>query len=361
MDEFDVIVIGGGPAGCYAALTAAAKGCRVAVFEEHAAIGWPRHDPGWLMYCDFSKSLIESVGKSVPTSAIDEYRVCSAESGELIEKSPLAGYIVRRDVLDKELAVSAVKAGARLYMQTKVVELTRKEGRVQSVKTNSDTLPEAGARVVICADGIRSAGRGFPASEGLCEKGEVRSGISFLLANADVSPGKIEHFLSGDPLLNYKAFWTQDNRTCAMTFPSAAALKSVQARTDNMVSRKLKNAYPVEVVGFGRVSAGKYGQYYKTIVKDNILFVGDASGGSGNIHGMIQGQMAGTVAAAALKENDTGEKRLSEYQERVEATLVKAPFCFFSAREDFGSFGDWFKAFDEATRGLKAVELGGLA
>ncbi|HLA29254.1 MAG TPA: FAD-dependent oxidoreductase, partial [Syntrophales bacterium] len=46
MNDYDVIVVGGGPAGCYAALTAARKGCRVALFEEHWAIGWPMHDPG---------------------------------------------------------------------------------------------------------------------------------------------------------------------------------------------------------------------------------------------------------------------------------------------------------------------------
>jgi hypothetical protein len=191
----------------------------------------------------------------------------------------------------------------------------------------------------------------------LCEKGDVRSGISFLFANADVFTGRIEHFLSDDPLLNYKSFWTQGDGTCALTFSSVAALQSVKARTDNMVSRKLKNAYPIEAVGFGRVSSGKYGQYYNKIVRDNILFVGDASGGAGNIHGMIQGQMAGTVAASAIKDNDISERRLGQYQQLVEDTLVKAPFCFFSARQDFGSFDNWFKAFENETRGIKATEL----
>ena len=91
MSEFDVIVIGGGPAGCYAGLAAATKGCKVAIFEEHGAIGWPRHDPGWLMRSDFTKSVLSAVEKAVPWTKVDEYRVCRAESGDLVEKSALGG------------------------------------------------------------------------------------------------------------------------------------------------------------------------------------------------------------------------------------------------------------------------------
>jgi flavin-dependent dehydrogenase len=87
MSEFDVIVIGGGPAGCYAALAVAAKGCTVALFEEDGAIGWPRHDPGWLMESDFATSLINAVGKAVPWSKVEEYRVCNSESGRVRGRS----------------------------------------------------------------------------------------------------------------------------------------------------------------------------------------------------------------------------------------------------------------------------------
>ncbi len=357
MSDFDVIVIGGGPAGCYAALAAATKGYRVAIFEEHGVIGWPRHDPGWLMDCEFTRSVIGALGKAVPWNSIYEYRVCHAESGDLIEKSKLGGYVVRRDLLDKEVAALAIRAGASLYLKTRVVKLIRKEGKVEGVETSSNSMPRASGQIIICADGIRSAGNGFPVSEGLCERGEVRAGISYLFANADVSTGMIEHFLSSDPLLNYEVFWTHRNGTCILSFPTAAAFHEVKERTDNMVSRKIKNAYPVEVVGFGRVSSGKYGQYFKKMVMDNILFVGDASGGAGNIHGMIQGHFAGTVAASAMKDNDISEERLSEYQDLVRNTLGKAPFFFFSAREDFGSFDDWFREFEESTKGIKATEL----
>jgi len=72
---------------------------------------------------------------------------------------------------------------------------------------------------------------------------------------------------------------------------------------------------------------------------------------------MIQGQFAGTVAASAIKENNISEERLSEYQDLVLNTLAKAPFFWFSAREDFGSFNDWFHQFEKSTKGIKAAEL----
>jgi flavin-dependent dehydrogenase len=358
MSDFDVIVIGGGPAGCYAALTTATKGCRGAGVEEHSAIGTPRHDPGWLMESEFAESVISALGKAVPWHKVSEYRVCDPESGNLIEKSTLGGYLVRRDLLDKEIGASAIKAGANFYLKTRVERLVRKEGHVEGIETSSNIIPTATGKIFICADGIRSSGKGFAEREGLCEKGKVRAGISYLLANADVSAGIIEHFLSPDPSLNYKCFFTQGNGISFLGFATAAAFRELKERGDNVVSRKIKNAYPLEISGYSVASSGKYGQYFENIVRDNVIFVGDASGGAGNIHGMIQGHFAGTVAASALKDNDMSEERLSEYQELVRDTLIKAPFFYFTARQDFGTFNDWFREFKESTRGIKAVELG---
>jgi flavin-dependent dehydrogenase len=251
MGEFDVIVIGAGPAGCYAALTAAKNGCRVAIFEEHLAVGWPRHDPGWLMDCDFSDSIIAALGRAVPATRAQEYRVLKAESGDLIEKSPLAGYLVRRDILEKELAAAAVGAGASLYLKAKVTGLVRKAGQVEGVETNSSAVPRAEGQVFICADGIRSA-NGFAAEEGLCARSEPRPGQSYLVANAEVTEGIVEHFLSPDPVLNYKCLWAYRTGACYFGLPPSMTLDELRERRDNVVSRKLRKAYAVEVNGYGR-------------------------------------------------------------------------------------------------------------
>ncbi len=359
MNDFEVIVIGAGPAGGYAALAAAARGCKVALFEEHGAIGWPRHDPGWLMESDFARSVVGSLGAVVPWTKIKEYRVCDPEAGSRLEVIDRAGYLVRRDLMEKEVAALAVNAGAHLYLRTKVTGFTRREGRVVGVETNSEVIPSATAEIFICADGIRSAATGLAAREGLCAKTEMRPGMSFLLANAGVSPGVVEHFVSSDPQLDYRTFWPHRRGICYLGVSSLAAYQKLKEREDNEVSRKIKNAYSLEENGYAaRVSRQRGNKYLPGIVRDNLMFIGDASGGSGNLHGMIQGQFAGKVAANAIKERDPGEKRLAEYDDLVSRTLAKAPFAYHTAREDFGSFSNWFRAFEESTRGLTASELG---
>ncbi len=361
MNDYDVIVIGGGPAGCYAALSAATTGYSVALFEEHRSIGWPRHDPGWLMESDFAASLLSSLGKELAWTKVKEFRVSAAESGGLIEKSTSGGYLISRDLLEKEIAAAAVKAGASLYLKTKVMKLIRSDGNVVGIESNSDIIPRANGRIFICADGIRSPSSGFAASEGLCEVGEVRPGTSYLLANADVSAGIIDHHLSSDPLLNYRCLWGHRDGLCYFGLPVSTEFDEMKRRRDSVVSRKIQNAYPIEISGYATSSSGKSGKYFPKMVQDNIVFIGNASGGSGNIHGMIQGQFAAAVAASALRDNDVTEARLSEYQELVLKTLDKAPFFWRSAREDFGSFDNWFREFRESTRGIKATEFTGVA
>ena len=357
MSEFDVIVIGGGPAGCYAALTAAVNGVRVAVFEEHRAIGWPRHDPGWLMESQFAESISGVMGKAISCIKVKEYRVSDPESGELIEKSKLGGYLTRRDLLEKEIAALAIRAGAKLYLKTKVVKLIKKQGKVEGIETNSDIIPRVGGEIFICADGIRSAGNGFAVKEGLVERGEVKAGVRYILANAEVSAGVNEHFISSNPLFNFRTFFTHGENASFFSVPSFKAFQELKERDDNVISGKIKNAFPLEISGFATATSGKYGDYFNNIIQGNLLFIGDASGGSGNVHGMIQGKFAGAVAASAIKEKDISKERLSEYQDAVFKTLRKVPFCWFSAREDFGSYNNWFHQFRETTKGIKATEL----
>ena len=65
MEMFDLVVIGAGPGGNYAALTAAKAGAAVAVLEEHEAIGEPVHCGECL-----SKKACERLGITLPDEVV---------------------------------------------------------------------------------------------------------------------------------------------------------------------------------------------------------------------------------------------------------------------------------------------------
>ena len=78
--------------------------------------------------------------------------------GGLVEKITLGGYLVRRDLLEKEIAAAAIQAGASLYLKIKAVKLVKREGKVEAIETISNIIPRAKGQIFLCADGIRQKG-----------------------------------------------------------------------------------------------------------------------------------------------------------------------------------------------------------
>ena len=61
MKEYDVIVVGAGPAGSAAARAAAQQGVSVIMIEEHAVIGAPRHCPCRLRSSRFTQEILKDL------------------------------------------------------------------------------------------------------------------------------------------------------------------------------------------------------------------------------------------------------------------------------------------------------------
>lgn len=63
----DIVIIGAGPAGLWAAKTAADAGLDVVILEENNVVGLPKHCSGWLLGCgDFTEQVF-SPGKRCHT------------------------------------------------------------------------------------------------------------------------------------------------------------------------------------------------------------------------------------------------------------------------------------------------------
>ena len=123
---YDILVVGGGPAGLYVADRLARAGRSVALFEEHPEIGLPVHCTGLLAAEAFTRF-------SLPHEAIlGEPRATRFRSSAGYELSYCAPspqtVVVDRHRFDQGLAVQAAQAGVQLFLGARVARSHRHRG-----------------------------------------------------------------------------------------------------------------------------------------------------------------------------------------------------------------------------------------
>ncbi|MCG2725402.1 MAG: FAD-dependent oxidoreductase [Elusimicrobia bacterium] len=162
--DFDVIIVGAGPAGLAAAYKLSTAGIKVIVIERGAFPG-AKNVMGGIFYRKAMEDLIPDFEKTAPLERhIIEQKVWllsedSALSGglrsEKFNKEPYNCYSVFRAKFDKWFAERAKEAGALIITETVVKEPIIENGKVVGVKTDRPD-GDLYADVVIAADGINS-------------------------------------------------------------------------------------------------------------------------------------------------------------------------------------------------------------
>ncbi len=151
-DDFDVIVVGAGPAGSTTAEHAALGGARVLVLDKKQTIGQP-------VACGEFMPVAQEVAAIFPRAdAIEDLfsiprSLISREMGlfRLLSPSlkswdvPFQGYTTDRDRFDQYLAARAERAGAKVMSKVKFLDLG--EGVIKTDKGSYS------AKVVVGADG----------------------------------------------------------------------------------------------------------------------------------------------------------------------------------------------------------------
>lgn len=318
--EYDMIVVGAGLAGSSAAKAAAEKGTRVILIEEHPAIGIPQHCTGRLrgtLRSNLSKTILESISTPVVVTRYKARRFY-APSGKMVAEIPMGDTgccLILRDVFDRELARQAANAGADIVLNTRVTGLLKEGERVTGVTTNSMSLPQVHGKVVVAADGLYSTEKGIPRWEGLCPPVKVtRAGIQFELARVrDIEPDVMEYHGGSFCKMGFVMLWPQSSSSCFLSFIDKIEEFERLKAGNYLISRKLKDAVPVRMIGYTQVLDPK--GPWPRIVKDGLMLVGEAAGWFGIIQAILSGRFAGEVAADAIKKGDVSEASLSRYNE----------------------------------------------
>jgi len=318
MKEYDIIVVGAGPAGSSAAKAAAEKGAKVIILEEHPQIGIPRHCTGVLFPSAYQREILGMVGEDLIIQEVKGERRYSP-GGNLLGETHVPEYLIRREEFDRQWAKFAATAGAKIVVNTRVTGLLKKKGRIIGVTTSSHAIPEVRGKLVIAAGGYKAERTGIPAQEGLSRPDEeFYNGVLLEVTNVkDIEPGVIERY-HGVRLFRrgYGGMFPLNENTIVASFASMEEFEQVKA-ADLIMSHKLRDAQVIQIRGY--IVPLDWSLTLPKTIKDGLILVGSAAGFNGMIPAVITGRYAGEVAADAIEAGDVTEAKLKKYEDTYKA------------------------------------------
>jgi digeranylgeranylglycerophospholipid reductase len=320
--EYDLVVVGAGPAGSSAAYMAAKNGVRVALIEKEETVAHSVRTSGvtWL-------DTIEEF--SIPDDCynpIKNYSFCSPNN-----KVTISDKVSRAAVLDvrktyRWLASQAEKQGVDIFLKTNVIDVIKdSQGNIIGVKAASpDEELNFHCKVVVDASGFQSV---VAKSMGLVTQWkrfgagaewEVKvehadSETWWLMVGQEYSPaGYAWIFPLGNNIVRIGVGVGKPESSIDPT----QRLKEIMEKKLGPI-KDLGKILPIEF-HYGLIPND--GLSRKTVY-DNFMLVGDTAGQANPLvlegirYAIRYGRVAGKIAAKAIKSGDTSEESLMEYEE----------------------------------------------
>lgn len=317
-DFYDIIVVGAGPAGSTTARYVAQKGCLVLMLEKDREIGVPVRC-GEAVSEDGLNKVLEPRDRWI-ANKIDAVRLIAPDNTVVNVVHQKGGYILDRKIFDLDLAQMAAQEGVEIVTKAYVFDLLKKDGFISGVKVKHlNNEYEINARIVIGADGVESrVGRwaGLNTHVGLHD---IESCAQMTLADIDIDRRYCDFYFSSKLAPGgYVWIFPKNNNSANVGLGISgeySAQKPAIEYLKEFVAQKFPNASMLITVAGGVPCA----PYMEHIVTNGLMLVGDAAhqanpiSGGGIIQSILAGQIAGNVAANAVKEDNVSQKRLRQY------------------------------------------------
>jgi geranylgeranyl reductase family protein len=154
VEQYDVVVVGGGPSGAAVARDIAAAGYRVAILERDRNIGQPVQCSGLvtertLVAAGISSEIAHNrlVGAAIHAPSSARYDI----GGDRVH-----AYVVDRTRFDLGMMIQALELDVDVHARARVVDITREGDRLRLTVEKVETLSTFSTRLVVGADGPRS-------------------------------------------------------------------------------------------------------------------------------------------------------------------------------------------------------------
>lgn len=324
---YDLVVVGGGPAGSSAAYAASKYGIKVALIEKENTIAKSVRTSGvtWM------ETIKEFGIPRVCYNPIKNYSFISPNNQATIsDKEPRAAVLdVRRTY--RWLAKLAEDEGVDIFLKTPVNGVIKnKYGKICGVLASSDDKLEFNCRMVIDASGFQSViakelglvsqwSRFGVGAEWEVEAENVKPDTWWLMVGQKYSPaGYAWIFPVSDKIV----------RIGVGVGKPESDLDPTQ-RLEEIIEKKLepiKDLGKITPIEFHYGLIPNEGLNRKTIF-DNLILVGDSAGQSNPLvlegirYAIRYGRIAGQVSSKAIKSQNTSEKALLPYEETWKSAI----------------------------------------
>lgn len=337
--EYDVIVIGGGPAGSTFARVVASKGLSVVILDKRKEFGIPVRCGEGLGEREVLKEGLE-LPPHVISTPIKGAKVVAPNGKEIVwTDDETKGWVIERKFFDKWLVEKAIEKGAHAYTYMHVLDLIIEDGKPVGViaKHGAEEPFEIRAKFIVSAEGMEAhiaKKAGFNTVHRLydvdtCYQYEMKpyhhkNLIELYFGNKIAPRGYVWIFPKKDERANVGigiggTVINGDKNGIPGANPKVL-LEEFIVNTPN-----LSDSSTLDDFG-GVISVGAP---LNEFVKDNFMVIGTAAKQVDPIHGggialaMEAGVMAGNVAVKAFEKNDFSKQMLYEYEDTWRKTTGK--------------------------------------
>ncbi len=365
-DEFDVLVVGGGPIGGILAEGIARSHLSTMILEEHKSIGQPEHCAGLISLNGFRRLGI-TPPKRLVLNGVRGATIFSPRGEKLtVERSNIQAYVVDRVSLDRYLVENATRNRSELLLGT----------RAKSIRRES-----TGASVIVETRGERKVRKEFVLKSKLIVSGEgaqakLTSNVGldapnprmrlyatqFEMSNVRLEREDLVEIYLGSFAPGFFAWVIPTGGDSARVGLASKVPKSYTSLRyfvshHPVAAAKLANAQLMKVFG-GNVLTG--GPPQKTYT-DRFLAVGDCAGqtkpttGGGVVTGGICARIASKIAVDSVLAGDFSRRFLKRYEKMWRSELGREFFSMLQMRRLLNHIPD--SLLDRVIRAARSVEL----
>jgi digeranylgeranylglycerophospholipid reductase len=313
-ESYDVVIVGAGPAGLAAAIELGKEKINVLVLDRKQEIGCPKRcaeglGMGWFNRLNMKPNKAWCV-QPIHGAAL----YAPNGKGVQMKRKEAMGYVLERKIFEKDLAMQAVKLGAKVLLKHQVIAAKRVEGEVELTVEANDETRKVVTPLVIACDGVDSLVSKMLGLNTKLELRETDSGYQYEMTGINGYDEHLLHLYFGTEVAPRGYIWIFPKRDGTANVGigiGAYEKETAKFYLDRWIAEQdgLKNGSIIEV----NAGAIPVGGFLDNMQADNLIVSGDAGHMVDPIHGggigiaLEGGRLAAKHALKAIKAGEYSE------------------------------------------------------